>query len=238
MIFQDCALHFHRISLKSSSFLGEKLGYGGSYYCCQEGQEKMSRKKFVLRWHGPKMKINLTPETVLEKGFEFWVAWRFHFLWIFTTTSSALENSVALKKIPTTAAAAIFGGGSIRCCCYPNIQYRMVFQCIGNNRKKAAVLENHPKSLILFTKLRAKRRYSNFCAILCLLWFAKVCPHSTPKLAPFCKQNNTKMRLFVANFKHCEYSHGSSLKRLASLLLLLRSAERTLESISLCKLSW
>ena len=108
MIFQHCVLHFHRVSLKSSSFLGEKLGYGGSYYCCcccQEGQEKMSRKKFVLRWHGPKMKINLTPETVLEKGFESWVAWRFQFLWIFTTTSSALENSVALKKDPNNSSS-------------------------------------------------------------------------------------------------------------------------------------
>ena len=79
------------------------------------------------------------------------------------------------------------------------------------------------------------RIFAPFCVCFDLPKFA---PHPTPKLAPFCKQNNTKMRLFVANFKHCEYSHGSSLKRLASLLLLLRrSAERTLESISLCKLS-
>ena len=184
MIFQHCVLHFHRISLKSSSFLGEKLGYGGSYYCCQEGQEKMSRKKFVLRWHGPKMKINLTPETVLGKGFEFWVAWRFQFLWIFTTTSSALENSVALKKDPDNSSRNLWRG-FVRCwCCYPNIQYRMVFQCIGNNRKKATVLENHSKSLILLTKLRAKRRYSNFRAILCLFWFAKVCPPSNTKTRP------------------------------------------------------
>ena len=63
----------------------------------------------------PKMKINLTPETVLEKEFEFWVvAWKFHFLSIFTTTTSALENSVALKKDPDNSSRNLWRG-FVRC---------------------------------------------------------------------------------------------------------------------------